>query len=90
MAYSLYDAAVTPCAQQLGALAGIIDKAAQHCATRSGLGPRPSVCRKRTSIEPDAKSCLRPNARNSGLWREAAGSSAITIAVRLSVARDPG
>ena len=24
MAYSLYDAAVTPCAQQLGALAGII------------------------------------------------------------------
>ena len=33
MAYSLYDAAVTPCAQQLGALAGIIDKAATHCAT---------------------------------------------------------
>src|SRR5437667_5876310 len=33
MAYSLYDAAVTPCAQQLGALAGIIDKAAAHCAT---------------------------------------------------------
>src|SRR5436305_9120693 len=32
MAYSLYDAAVTPCAQQLGALAGIIDKAATHCA----------------------------------------------------------
>ena len=32
MAYSLYDAAVTPCAQQLGALAGIIDKAAAHCA----------------------------------------------------------
>ena len=31
MAYSLYDAAVTPCAQQLGALAGIIDKAAAHC-----------------------------------------------------------
>src|SRR6266853_6134919 len=29
----LYDAAVTPCAQQLGALAGIIDKAAAHCAT---------------------------------------------------------
>jgi hypothetical protein len=25
MAYSLYDAAVTPCAQQLGALVGIID-----------------------------------------------------------------
>jgi len=33
MAYSLYDAAVTPCAQQLGALAGIIDKAGAHCAT---------------------------------------------------------
>src|SRR5215470_11191346 len=32
MAYSLYDAAVTPCAQQLGALVGIIDKAAAHCA----------------------------------------------------------
>lgn len=32
LAYSLYDAAVTPCAQQLGALAGIIDKAAAHCA----------------------------------------------------------
>ncbi|HMI15113.1 MAG TPA: DUF1993 domain-containing protein [Bradyrhizobium sp.] len=27
----MYDAAVTPCAQQLGALAGIIDKAAAHC-----------------------------------------------------------
>ena len=33
MSYSLYDAAVTPCIQQLGALAGIIDKAAAHCAT---------------------------------------------------------
>ena len=32
MSYSLYDAAVTPCVQQLGALAGIIDKAAAHCA----------------------------------------------------------
>jgi hypothetical protein len=32
MAYSLYDAAVTPCAQQLAALASIIDKAAAHCA----------------------------------------------------------
>src|ERR1700691_1614850 len=32
MAYSLYDAAVTPCVQQLGALAGIVDKAAAHCA----------------------------------------------------------
>jgi hypothetical protein len=32
MAYSLYDAAVTPCVQQLGALGGIIDKAAAHCA----------------------------------------------------------
>lgn len=31
MAYSLYYAAVTPCIQQLGALAGIIDKAAAHC-----------------------------------------------------------
>ena len=30
MAYSVYDAAVTPCAQQLGALAGIIDKASAH------------------------------------------------------------
>jgi hypothetical protein len=32
MTYSLYDAAVTPCVQQLGALVGIIDKAAAHCA----------------------------------------------------------
>src|SRR6202035_254931 len=32
MAYSLYDAAVTPCARQLGALDGIIDKDAAHCA----------------------------------------------------------
>jgi uncharacterized protein len=32
MSYSLYDAAVPACAQQLGALAGIIDKAAAHCA----------------------------------------------------------
>ena len=32
MAYSLYDAAVKPCAQQLGALIGIIDKATAHCA----------------------------------------------------------
>ena len=32
MAYSLYDAAATPCIQQLGALMGIIDKAAAHCA----------------------------------------------------------
>jgi uncharacterized protein len=31
MAYSLYDAAVTPCAQQLGALIGIIEKATAHC-----------------------------------------------------------
>ena len=36
MAYSLCDAAVTPCAQQLGALAGIIDKAAAHCAFMYG------------------------------------------------------
>ena len=33
MAYSLYDAAVAPCRQQLGALAGLIDKAASHCVT---------------------------------------------------------
>ena len=32
MAYSMYDASVTTCAQQLGALVGIIDKAAAHCA----------------------------------------------------------
>jgi hypothetical protein len=32
MTYSLYDAAVAPCAQQLGALLGIIDKAAAYCA----------------------------------------------------------
>jgi hypothetical protein len=32
MAYSLYDAAVTPCVQKLGAPAGIIDQAAAHCA----------------------------------------------------------
>ena len=34
MAFSIYDAAVTPCAQQLGALVGILDKAAAHCADR--------------------------------------------------------
>jgi hypothetical protein len=33
MAYSIYDAAVTSCGQQLGALVGLIDKAAAHCAT---------------------------------------------------------
>src|ERR1700722_5658786 len=33
MAYSMYDASVPYCAQQLGALVGIIDKAAAHCAT---------------------------------------------------------
>ena len=32
MVYSLYDAAVKPCAQQLGALIGIIEIAAAHCA----------------------------------------------------------
>ena len=32
MAFSLYDAAVTPCVQQLGGLIGVIDKAAAHCA----------------------------------------------------------
>ena len=32
MSYSLFDAAVTPCIQQLGALIGVIDKAAAHCA----------------------------------------------------------
>jgi hypothetical protein len=32
MAYSLYDGSVTPCLQQLGALAGIIEKASAHCA----------------------------------------------------------
>jgi len=44
MAYSLYDAAVTPCAQQLGALAGIIDKAPRivpptRLRNRSAAGP---------------------------------------------------
>jgi hypothetical protein len=34
MAYSMYDAAVTPCIQQLTALLGIIDKAAAHCAEK--------------------------------------------------------
>ncbi len=33
MSYSLYDAAVTPCIQQLGALSAICAKAADHCAT---------------------------------------------------------
>jgi hypothetical protein len=33
MAFSIYDASVPVCAQQLGALAGIIGKAADHCAT---------------------------------------------------------
>jgi hypothetical protein len=32
MAFSIYDASAPICAQQLGALAGIIDKAAAHCA----------------------------------------------------------
>jgi uncharacterized protein len=32
MTFSLYDAAVGPCAQQLGAMAGFLDKAAAHCA----------------------------------------------------------
>jgi hypothetical protein len=32
MAFSIYDASVPVCAQQLGALATIIDKAAAHCA----------------------------------------------------------
>ena len=48
MAYSLYNAAVTPCVQQLGALAGIIDKAAAHCAANKiEIGPaaRPVVSR---------------------------------------------
>src|ERR1700722_16030170 len=31
MAYSMYDASVPYCAQQLGALTGIINKAAAHC-----------------------------------------------------------
>ncbi len=34
MAFSMYDATVTICAQQLGALVGIIDKAAAHCAEK--------------------------------------------------------
>jgi hypothetical protein len=33
MAFSMYDASVPICAQQLGALAGFIGKAADHCAT---------------------------------------------------------
>ena len=33
MAFSIYDASAPVCAQQLGALAGIIGKAADHCAT---------------------------------------------------------
>jgi hypothetical protein len=33
MAYSMYDASAGLCAQQLGALAGIMGKAADHCAT---------------------------------------------------------
>jgi len=47
MTYSLYDAAVTPCRQQLGALVGIIDKAAAHCAANkieeSALLQEPAV-----------------------------------------------
>jgi uncharacterized protein len=34
MAFSMYDATVTICAQQLGALTGILDKAAAHCAEK--------------------------------------------------------
>ena len=34
MAMSMYNASVPYCAQQLGALAGIIDKAAAHCAAK--------------------------------------------------------
>jgi hypothetical protein len=33
MAFSMYDASVPLCAQQLGALAGFIGKAADHCAS---------------------------------------------------------
>jgi len=33
MAFTMYDASVPICAQQLGALAGFIGKAADHCAT---------------------------------------------------------
>ncbi len=33
MAFSMYDASVPICAQQLGALAHIIGKAADHCAS---------------------------------------------------------
>jgi hypothetical protein len=33
MAFSMYDASVPLCAQQLGALAGIAGKAADHCAS---------------------------------------------------------
>ena len=43
MAYSLFDAAVTPCIQQLGALVGIIDKAAAHCAANKMKNP--SCCK---------------------------------------------
>ena len=34
MAFSMYDATVTICAQQLGALVAILDKAATHCADK--------------------------------------------------------
>lgn len=34
MAFSMYSASVPVCAQQLGALTGILDKAAAHCAAR--------------------------------------------------------
>ena len=34
MTFSMYNASVPICAQQLGALAGILDKAAAHCAAK--------------------------------------------------------
>ena len=59
MAYSLYDAAVTPCAQQLGALAGMIDKAASHCAankieeTLRAFAPDADISFMRLAVLPD-------------------------------------
>ena len=74
MAYSLYDAAVTPCAQQLGALVGIIDKAAAHCATNkieeSNSAAGPVVSRHVLPRPPDPSvSGFRHEHRRPPGWR---------------------
>ena len=73
MAYSLYDAAVTPCAQQLGALTSIIDKAAAHCVANKieiGSAAGPVVSRHVLPRPPDPSvSGFRHEHRRPPSWR---------------------